>query len=562
MKEEKQNQGVTLIALVITIIVLLLLAGISISTLTGQNGILSKSTTAGEETSKKEYEEILKLIGNSLRTDKIMNNWDYKKYLDEFEKEIKKEEKFKESEVNRKDDETIIVITKEGYVYKIIENRVEYIGKQGETEIPKLEESNISFVYNPSPEEQPWTNGKVVVGIFTQTSEYQLQYSLDGKNWKNYEKEIEVQESGAIYARLVNNLYETVCQATGNVTNIDKTQPTSTITFDHTSTDTASSVVATIEQKDNQSGINITECKWIYNTISGNIGTNEEDYIGGNFTTTPEEISLKVQIAGTYYLHVLSIDNVGNKKETVSEAVIVEKIPTVADLTTNNYVNYVDPNGSIIKCAVLWDTNSIYGNRGVQIVAMNTVEQVTFGSGDAWQAMANAYNGAITTLNARASAYLNTTYANNARCIGSVPNNPNSESSEYYKYGLNTSPSIKKEDLNYQADYNQMNSLGITNINTQYWLASRAYWRHVATATYTAGCRYITTRGELFTPKSDVITTSGSETMISITNDGFFGDIWYKAKEQTLGLRPVFTLKLDVKIIGDGTSSNPYILDI
>lgn len=36
-KELKKSQGITLIALIITIIVLLILAGISISTLTGEN---------------------------------------------------------------------------------------------------------------------------------------------------------------------------------------------------------------------------------------------------------------------------------------------------------------------------------------------------------------------------------------------------------------------------------------------------------------------------------------------------------------------------------------------
>ena len=36
----KRDKGITLIALVVTIIVLLILAGISISMLTGQNGIL------------------------------------------------------------------------------------------------------------------------------------------------------------------------------------------------------------------------------------------------------------------------------------------------------------------------------------------------------------------------------------------------------------------------------------------------------------------------------------------------------------------------------------------
>ena len=39
----KESKGITLIALVITIIVLLILAGVTIATLTGDNGILTKA---------------------------------------------------------------------------------------------------------------------------------------------------------------------------------------------------------------------------------------------------------------------------------------------------------------------------------------------------------------------------------------------------------------------------------------------------------------------------------------------------------------------------------------
>lgn len=42
----KDNKGITLIALVITIIVLLILAGITIAMLTGDNGILTKASDA------------------------------------------------------------------------------------------------------------------------------------------------------------------------------------------------------------------------------------------------------------------------------------------------------------------------------------------------------------------------------------------------------------------------------------------------------------------------------------------------------------------------------------
>ena len=63
-KEElkKANKGITLIALVITIIVLLILAGVSIATLTGDNGILTKAQTAKEKNDAAEKEETQKLL--------------------------------------------------------------------------------------------------------------------------------------------------------------------------------------------------------------------------------------------------------------------------------------------------------------------------------------------------------------------------------------------------------------------------------------------------------------------------------------------------------------------
>ena len=45
-----RQKGITLIALVITIIVLLILAGVSIATLTGENGILKQANSAKEKT--------------------------------------------------------------------------------------------------------------------------------------------------------------------------------------------------------------------------------------------------------------------------------------------------------------------------------------------------------------------------------------------------------------------------------------------------------------------------------------------------------------------------------
>ena len=54
----KQEKGVTLVALVITIIVLLILAGVSIAMLTGDNGILTKATKAASDTKVANAKEV------------------------------------------------------------------------------------------------------------------------------------------------------------------------------------------------------------------------------------------------------------------------------------------------------------------------------------------------------------------------------------------------------------------------------------------------------------------------------------------------------------------------
>ena len=60
-KEKLNNKGITLIALVVTIVVLLILAVISISMLTGENGIIKQANTAKTETRGGEVEEKVNL---------------------------------------------------------------------------------------------------------------------------------------------------------------------------------------------------------------------------------------------------------------------------------------------------------------------------------------------------------------------------------------------------------------------------------------------------------------------------------------------------------------------
>ena len=81
----KNKTGITLIALVITIVVLLILAGISISTLTGDNGILTKSINAKEKNLDAEDKEKIQIAINEAQ---ISNNGYQKLTEENLQKEI------------------------------------------------------------------------------------------------------------------------------------------------------------------------------------------------------------------------------------------------------------------------------------------------------------------------------------------------------------------------------------------------------------------------------------------------------------------------------------------
>ena len=66
----KEQKGITLVALVITIIVLLILAGVTIAALSGPNGILTNATQARGDTLKSEAKEAVTMAINTILTNK------------------------------------------------------------------------------------------------------------------------------------------------------------------------------------------------------------------------------------------------------------------------------------------------------------------------------------------------------------------------------------------------------------------------------------------------------------------------------------------------------------
>lgn len=123
-----------------------------------------------------------------------------------------------------------------------------------------------------------------------------------------------------IYVRLVSDLYEIVCEATGNIGNIDKISPNASIIDFSTNTVTVGeSVTVTVSQSDDLSGIDIKNCKYVFTMQNTEIGTEDiSKYIGTFKKEIDDTLTLNCPKAGTYYLHVLSVDLAGNKKETIS----------------------------------------------------------------------------------------------------------------------------------------------------------------------------------------------------------------------------------------------------
>ena len=74
----RREKGITLIALVITIIVLLILAGVAIAMLSGENGILRKAAEAKTKTEEAQKQEEARLTDMELTTEFVTNNLKYK----------------------------------------------------------------------------------------------------------------------------------------------------------------------------------------------------------------------------------------------------------------------------------------------------------------------------------------------------------------------------------------------------------------------------------------------------------------------------------------------------
>ena len=131
-----KNKGITLIALAITIIVLLILAGVTIVTLMGENGIITMATRAREETEIGKEKETVELAVLALKND-VINEETLKEKVDSIGNTNSKVTSIGEGEY------LVVFPSKRAYGVDINGN-VTYLGKEKEIVITANKESDLT----------------------------------------------------------------------------------------------------------------------------------------------------------------------------------------------------------------------------------------------------------------------------------------------------------------------------------------------------------------------------------------------------------------------------------
>ena len=399
--------------------------------------------------------------------------------------------------------------------------------------VPGADEGLLTGSITASP--ASWSDYKASTTLTTTTS-FKIQYQVNGTSEGSWSEAANspvtvsnLNHGDTVYARLTDGI-NSGSHAAINI--LDGKAPTVSVEVEEV---TYNSIEVIVTAEDNESGLADSNAYRYY--------LNDEE--------TPRETSSSntytyENLTGStdYTIKVDVVDKANNPGTGTASATTLKAPATnVNELVAGDYVYYEDGQGTRQLCAVLYDSTSEYG---VEIITMNIVRNVTLGSDDFNTAM-NSYNSAISTLNNATSIYINTTYADASRSVGSVPGNPSQDNAEMftssYSYMSSYNGKLKDTDSNYETDYNQMGTLGIRNIGERYRLASRYVSTNASSSDFRL--RYVNADGDL----------SNNLTLCRV------GKSYTESYSNNYGLRPVFHLRDTVQVTGGtGTEDDPYTL--
>ena len=302
------NSAITLIALIITIIVLLILAGVTLNMVMGDSGIFSKANQAKNKTEVAQYEEELRMCVLELQTDEATKGTTFgidtiRKNLVEKVKELENTE---EIEITSPEGNATIEGTYKGYEYKIDEKYVVHIGDKA-----------TGIILTTSLEPKGWTNQNVTATI-----------TIKSNNGINKVEPDEGSKNGNEYIITKENIAEntsfkyTVTDGQGNtqtktveINTIDKNAPAD---FTITAENTEEGLKITGDTTDTESGIDKYE--YYVKKSDGEYKAYDSNPITG-------------LASGTYNVYAIAYDKAGNKKQSTNTVENVKISRTYSDVT-------------------------------------------------------------------------------------------------------------------------------------------------------------------------------------------------------------------------------------
>ena len=314
-KRGKKETGITIVTLVITIIVLLILSGITIIALSGDNGILKRAAEAKQETEKNQVIEMVQLevLGTYAEAD---GEFDSEKFKDNVKDHLKNY-----NPIISEDEKTITVEVKKYEV--VVDKETGEVVKKGEVKgVTPIFETKL---YNEDGTELKGEGkGTVIVGVKLTNKEKLDKYSIEIKNSKGEKIEADtttIGEGEVSFTIEENGKYTIIVKGTK-----DGTERTNQRTIE---IDVGEKIITNIEIRPNGGAKYIvpTEGKAkIKVEIEEKAGENKYKYSYGWSTdetekpTTWTETASKAEIEktdceeGRYYLWIKVVSEKGNEK--------------------------------------------------------------------------------------------------------------------------------------------------------------------------------------------------------------------------------------------------------
>ena len=319
-RRKMNERGITLLALIITVVIMIILAAVTINVTLGDGGLVQQAKHAAEQTANATKSEGEQLDDVASQINDIIagigSGGDVTNSTG--------------GEDTNQVGETNTVDTNSVDTNSVDTNSVEETNTVDtntiEPEPEPLPDGTISI---GEPQWQPDGTANVTVSTTEEgvTIEYQIGGTDEGSWTKVEGGTITGIENGeTVYVRItdgeqVSNPQEKKVE--------DTTAPeNANIEINPANVLVGESVTATITHVDRGIGVDVENSKWVLTESADPIGKGADvlSQYTEKFTANPETITLDSSNAGTYYLHVLTVDKAGNKTETVSNAITISAI--------------------------------------------------------------------------------------------------------------------------------------------------------------------------------------------------------------------------------------------